>query len=224
MNTGALLLQNNFFTSEEIQQIQLTIQSQNWKPVWEDGSYADDKWREIKVISDYEDTVFYKLFPQLNRVKIYFKTDIISMMFYSMTPGADIHPHRDMIGNVGWGGLRFHIPIQTNPNLIFKVSNRRVIMNVGELWALDTSYLHAVSNKGDTERIHLVFDVKVNEWVKTTLLPKRNISFYKHQAYLMFLYAKKFFSVLFSPKEFRNNVNEMIKIIRNLSGKSARAK
>jgi aspartyl/asparaginyl beta-hydroxylase (cupin superfamily) len=224
MNTGALLLQNDFFTREEIQGISNTIHSQSWKPVWEDGSYADDKWREIKVITDYKDTDFYKLFPELDKVKSFFKSDIISMMFYSMTPGAEIHPHRDMIGNVGWGGLRFHIPIQTNPNLIFKVSNKRVIMNVGELWALDTSYLHAVSNKGDTERIHLVFDIKVNEWVKTSLLPKRNYKFYWHQAYLMLLYAKKIFSVMFRPKEFRNNVKEMSKIIKNLSGKAARSK
>jgi hypothetical protein len=124
-----------------------------------------------------------------------------------------------MIGNVGWGGLRFHIPIQTNPNLIFKVSNKRVIMNVGEMWALDTSYLHSVSNNGDKERIHLVFDVKVNNWVKKELLPPRNIKFFIHQAYLIFLYFKKFFSILFNPIEFKRNVKEMTKIIKNLSSK-----
>lgn len=221
MNTGALLLQNSLLTSEEIHQIRQTIISQNWKPVWEDGSYADDKWREIKVITDYKETDFYSLFPQLNKVKEYFKTNIISMMFYSMTPGADIHPHRDMIGNVGWGGLRFHIPIQTNPDVVFKVSNKRIIMNVGELWALDTSYLHSVSNKGKTERIHLVFDIKVNEWAKHYLLPPRNINFYLHQVYLVFLYIKKFLSVLFNPSEFRNNLKEMTRIIRNLSKKKS---
>ena len=141
-------------------------------------------------------------------------------MFYSMTPGSEIHAHRDMIGNVGWGGLRFHIPIQTNANLIFKVSNKRVIMNVGELWALDTSYLHSVSNFGDLERIHLVFDVKVNNWVKNELLPPREISFYFHQVYLMFLYLKKFISVLFKPIEFKRNVLEMSRIIKNLTSKS----
>ena len=219
MNTGALLLKTNFFSSNEINEMINTIESQNWKPVWEDGSYADDSWREIKVIKDYEKLHFYQLFPQLEKVTNFFQTEIISMMFYSMTPGSEIHAHRDMIGNVGWGGLRFHIPIQTNSNLIFKVSNKRVIMNVGEIWALDTSYLHSVSNNGNRERIHLVFDVKVNNWVKKELLPSRNINFYMHQVYLMLLYFKKFFSVLLNPIEFKRNVNEMSRIIKNLSTK-----
>ena len=220
MNTGALLLKTNFFNSNEIKEMINTIESQNWKPVWEDGSYADDSWREIKVIKDYEKLDFYQLFPQLEKVTSFFQTEIISMMFYSMTPGSEIHAHRDMIGNVGWGGLRFHIPIQTNSNLYFKVSNKRVIMNVGEMWALDTSYLHSVSNQGDKERIHLVFDVKVNNWVKNELLPSRNIKFYMHQAYLIFLYFKKFLSVMLNPIEFKRNVKEMTRIIKNLSSKS----
>jgi aspartyl/asparaginyl beta-hydroxylase (cupin superfamily) len=224
MNKGTLLLQKNLISSEEIEDIIQTIKSQDWKPVWENNSYADEKWREIKVIEDYKCTDYYHLFPHLDKIRNHFKTEIISMMFYSMIPGANIHPHRDMIGNVGWGGLRFHIPVQTNPNLIFKVSNKRVVMNVGELWALDTSYLHSVNNLGETERIHLVFDVKVNDWVKTTLLPKRNINYYLHQIYLIFLYIKKFISVMFNPKEFMNNVREMTKIIKNLSGKNARGK
>jgi hypothetical protein len=217
MNTGALLLKSNFFTTEEISGMLKTINSQSWKPVWEDGSYADEKWREIKVVSDYEDQSYLTLFPELQKIKFFFKTDIVNMMFYSMTPGANIHPHRDMIGNVQWGGLRFHIPIQTNPNLIFKVSNKRVIMNVAELWALDTSYLHSVSNNGDTERIHLVLDVKVNDWIKNSLLPKRNIRFYLHQSHLMILYFKKILTVMFNPRELRNNTKEMYRIMKSLS-------
>jgi hypothetical protein len=217
MNTGALLLKSDFFTTEEINGMLKTINSQSWKPVWEDGSYADEKWREIKVVSEYKDQSHLTLFPELQKVKFFFKTDIVNMMFYSMTPGANIHPHRDMIGNVQWGGLRFHIPIQTNPNLIFKVSNKRVIMNVAELWALDTSYLHSVSNNGDTERIHLVLDVKVNDWIKNSLLPQRNFRFYIHQLHLMLLYFKKILSVMFNPRELRNNVNEMTRIMKSLS-------
>ena len=87
------------------------------------------------------------------------------------------------------------------------------------MWALDTSYLHSVSNNGDRERIHLVFDVKVNNWVKKELLPTRNINFYAHQANLMFLYFKKFFSVLLNPIEFKRNVKEMTRILKNLSSK-----
>ena len=216
MNQGTVKLENNFFNLNECNEITHILNTINWKAVWEDGSYADDKWREIKIITEYKDNDFIKYFPQIAKIKDFFKTEIISMMFYSMTPGAEIHPHRDMIGNVGWGGLRFHIPIQTNANVFFMVSNERIIMNIGELWALDTSFLHSVSNKGETERIHLVFDVKVNDWVKNNLIPPRTFKYYLHHSHLMLLYFKKFVTVLFNPKEFKNNMLEMTRIIKNL--------
>jgi hypothetical protein len=219
MNTGALMLKENYIDANIVGQIYKQINSGDWKPVWEDGSYADQNWREIKLIDNYESTPFYELFPEVQKVTDGFKTQIINMMFYSMLPGGIINPHRDMIGNVGWGGLRFHIPIITNPNVFFNVSDERVIMNPGELWALDTSYVHSVANKGNEDRVHLVFDVKVNDWVINELLPPQNYKYYLHQAHLMVLYVKKGVSVLFNPNEFKNNVKMMSKIILMLRKK-----
>lgn len=126
-------------------------------------------------------------------------------MFYSMLPGGDIPSHRDMVGNVGLGGLRLHIPIITNSNVNFIVDNKRVIMNIGELWALDTSYKHSVTNFGSEQRIHLVMDVIVNEWV-LSLLPKKNLQFYIHQLHLIILGIIRFFKYLTNKRGLSSNV------------------
>jgi quercetin dioxygenase-like cupin family protein len=38
-------------------------------------------------------------------------------------------------------------------------------MHEGELWYLDFSQKHRVENNGATDRIHLVMDCKVNDWL-----------------------------------------------------------
>jgi hypothetical protein len=114
------------------------------------------------------------------------KCKIKNLMFYAMLPGGDIPPHRDMVGNVGFGGLRLHIPIVTNDKVNFVVSGKKVVMGVGELWALDASYTHSVANHGSYNRIHFVMDVIVNEWV-LSLLPPKNLRFYLHQFHIILL-------------------------------------
>ena len=42
-------------------------------------------------------------------------------------------------------------------------------MKEGECWYLNLSLKHRVNNFGDTSRIHLVIDCKVNDWIKNLL-------------------------------------------------------
>lgn len=143
------------------------------------------------------------------------KCRVKNLMFYAMLPGGDIPPHRDMVGNVGFGGLRLHVPIITNDKVNFIVDGRRVNMGVGELWALDTSYTHSVTNFGSTNRIHLVMDVILNEWVEN-LLPPKNWRFYVHQTHLILLGFIKLFKYLFSKdmqiKDFLSVIYSSIKL------------
>ena len=77
---------------------------------------------------------------------------------------------------------RLHIPIQTNPECLFKAwdldgTPRSEHLPSGSLWYLDTRKPHAVSNKhGSLDRIHLVVDAVVNagleDWIfKKVLFP-----------------------------------------------------
>jgi hypothetical protein len=38
-------------------------------------------------------------------------------------------------------------------------------MNEGTAWYLNVNHPHSVQNHGVTDRVHLVFDCVVNEWV-----------------------------------------------------------
>jgi hypothetical protein len=60
---------------------------------------------------------------------------------------------------------RFHIPIITNPEVIFNVGEESVNMKEGECYEIDVSLLHSVYNNGNTPRIHLIVDIMPNELI-----------------------------------------------------------
>lgn len=62
-----------------------------------------------------------------------------------------------------------HIPVQTNPDVAFYIQEERIPMAEGECWYLNLSLPHRVHNAGTTDRIHLVVDCLVNDWVKELL-------------------------------------------------------
>ena len=54
--------------------------------------------------------------------------------------------------------LRIHIPVITNPGVLFTCGEQTVHMAAGECWLFDSFQWHRVENKGDAQRIHLVID------------------------------------------------------------------
>jgi hypothetical protein len=54
--------------------------------------------------------------------------------------------------------LRIHIPVITNPGVLFTCGEETVHMAAGECWLFDSFQWHRVENKGDFQRIHLVID------------------------------------------------------------------
>lgn len=84
-----------------------------------------------------------------------------------LAPGAVIREHRD--DDLLWshGVARIHVPLITHERVEFYVDQQRVVMTEGECWYLDLSRPHRVQNCGLTERIHLVLDCAVNDWLVT---------------------------------------------------------
>jgi aspartyl/asparaginyl beta-hydroxylase (cupin superfamily) len=87
------------------------------------------------------------------------------------TPGR-IKEHRDFSGGVPMGVARFHVPIVTHPDVEFYVSGRRVVMDPGSVWSLDTSYPHRVANRSNVSRVHLILDVDLDDAVVAMLPPR----------------------------------------------------
>jgi hypothetical protein len=178
MNEGAYRIDERFLSQPMITELVSKIREDSWVPTHSGGSYADAKWRTLPLIKDDSPTEHYSKFSAIDDVVSRFPCKFKMMTFYSILPGGKLHPHRDLSGASILNCMRFHIPLVTNELMDFRVSKKRVIMKPGELWALDTSYLHSVNNAGSADRIHIVMEVEMNDWVRE-LLPRND-----HRAYI----------------------------------------
>ncbi len=85
--------------------------------------------------------------------------------FLRLAPGGLIKRHLDRSETLLNGEVRLHIPITTDPEIEFYLEHERVVMQPGELWYLNTLHRHWVRNNTEIERIHLVIDCVVNDWL-----------------------------------------------------------
>ncbi|MDB9952143.1 aspartyl/asparaginyl beta-hydroxylase domain-containing protein [Porticoccaceae bacterium] len=71
--------------------------------------------------------------------------------------GAQVSEHVDF--NYHWySRVRIHIPIITNPQVIFHCGDQAIHMRAGECWIFDSWRRHKVVNASDQDRVHLVID------------------------------------------------------------------
>jgi hypothetical protein len=74
-----------------------------------------------------------------------------------LASGADVPIHIDV--HYHWRThRRLHIPVITNPGVLFTCNDQTVHMEAGECWLFDSFSLHKVQNKGAERRVHLVLD------------------------------------------------------------------
>lgn len=95
-----------------------------------------------------------------------FECEIESARLLKLTAGSSIREHRDY--NLGYedGEVRVHIPVQTNDEVAFYLAGRRLRMLEGESWYLNFNLPHRVENRSATDRVHLVLDCLVNDWLR----------------------------------------------------------
>jgi hypothetical protein len=114
-----------------------------------------------------------KLSPEINQILSKFPTqDFDRIRLMRLQPGGgELSRHVDHVeGDSGMSDgrvMRFHIPIITNPKVIFTMWNtngEEVNQNMkqGETWLFDFRKPHKAVNGGDEIRIHLVIDVIMN--------------------------------------------------------------
>jgi mannose-6-phosphate isomerase-like protein (cupin superfamily) len=66
--------------------------------------------------------------------------------------------------------VRLHIPVVTNPEVEFVLNGVRVEMKEGECWYHNFNLPHRVANRGTVDRVHLVLDCVLNDWLREVLL------------------------------------------------------
>ncbi len=94
-----------------------------------------------------------------------------SVRLMRLAPGSAIHRHRDHDLAAEDGHARLHLPITTNPHVRFLLNDRAVAMQPGELWYLRLADPHEAVNAGESDRVHLVIDIVVGDWLRAHLTP-----------------------------------------------------
>lgn len=113
----------------------------------------------------FRDTPLLDALPAFRRVLDTFRCPVRSARLLSLGPGSRIREHRDPGLGLEDGEARIHVPVRTNPDVEFMLDNRRVVMREGEAWYLNLAQAHRVANRGATDRVHLVIDCTVNDWL-----------------------------------------------------------
>ncbi|MFA5017953.1 MAG: aspartyl/asparaginyl beta-hydroxylase domain-containing protein [Methylobacter sp.] len=115
------------------------------------------------------DTALLEQCPAFKEVLESFACPLTSVRLLRLGPGAIIEEHRDPMLGVDYGEVRIHVVIATNPNVECRLQGRPYHWAAGECWYADFSCTHSFVNRGDTERVHMVLDCKVNDWLRGVL-------------------------------------------------------
>ena len=98
------------------------------------------------------------LCPYHQQVMASFGEVLARSRLMKLNAGCEVQYHVDF--NYHWyTRVRIHIPITTNPAVVFYCGNEKVHMQAGECWIFDNWRRHNVINSGMEERIHLVIDL-----------------------------------------------------------------
>lgn len=79
------------------------------------------------------------------------------VMLARMPSGGIVHPHQDTGPAAHWPH-KIHVPVQTNADVDFFVDDVRYQFPDGEAVEVNNMAVHAVANRGTSDRIHLIFE------------------------------------------------------------------
>jgi hypothetical protein len=123
------------------------------------GSFEMDRMKRTDIV---------RKLPYFEEILDNFKCPHGRIRILKLSPGAGINLHRDIrheAANLALGKVRLHIPIYTNDDVTFFVDGEKIKMLPGNLYYVNFSKKHYVRNDGTEDRIHLVLDLDVNDWL-----------------------------------------------------------
>ncbi len=119
--------------------------------------------------ADFVDTPLLAASASFRRVLAAFAFPLQAVRLMRLTPGSLIREHRDHDLSFEDGMVRIHVPVTTNDGVDFRLNGVRCVMPAGSVWYLRLSDPHSVANRGGTDRVHLVIDAAVNDWLGALL-------------------------------------------------------
>ena len=134
------------------------------------GGRTDHIYPDPTAKNTFADTPLLARCAYIREVLATLQCPMQAVRFLRLKAGSVIKEHRDHELGFEDGEVRLHIPVITNPEVEFVLNQVRVVMNEGECWYLNVNQPHRVANRGTTDRIHLVIDCVVNDWLRDQLL------------------------------------------------------
>jgi len=115
---------------------------------------------------DYRDTLFLNDTVYFKKVLSAFQCPLLAARLLRLNAGGIIKEHKDAELRFEKGEIRIHIPVVTNDEVEFYLDKERMNVKEGECWYMNFNLPHSIINKSNVDRVHLVIDAKVNNWVE----------------------------------------------------------
>ncbi len=119
--------------------------------------------------TEFRDTPYLRAAPYISETLGRFRCPLLAVRLMKLAAGSRIKDHTDLDLAAEEGQARLHIPVQSNNRVEFVLNEERVQLEEGSCWYLRLSDPHFVENNGDEDRIHIVMDVVVDDWLRAQL-------------------------------------------------------
>ena len=135
-------------------------------PLRTPGGDSNNTFADLMNQENYQDTPILEQLPVTKRLLHNLQCEKLSARLLNLKAGAVIKQHRDYELAFEKGEARLHFAIFTNNNVEFYVEDKLLRMDEGQCWYINANLMHNVANYGITDRIHLVVDCVVNNWLE----------------------------------------------------------
>ncbi|MFN8244565.1 MAG: aspartyl/asparaginyl beta-hydroxylase domain-containing protein [Ferruginibacter sp.] len=130
----------------------------------------------VEDASLYQDTELLNSSPYFREVLQFFRCPLMAVRLLKLSPGTKVHEHKDADLCFEEGLARFHIPVRTNPQIEFILQGEQMHLKEGECWYMNFNLPHSLHNKSNTDRVHLVIDAGVNDWMRQLFASPANVN------------------------------------------------
>jgi hypothetical protein len=147
------------------------FQSKHYTGEWEvlalraPGGNSNAPYAELRDGNTFQDTKLMAHCPEIKKILDTFECEKLAVRVLNLKAGAVVKEHKDNDLCFEKGEVRLHIPVFTNSGVDFFVDNMPMKMQEGECWYVNVNLPHRLNNNSDTDRIHIVFDCAVNDWL-----------------------------------------------------------
>jgi hypothetical protein len=154
------------------------VRPEDWASHYNERDYGGD-WRgaalrsasgattDLQAVApSYTDTPLMERCPCFRAAVAQFECPVKAVRLLSLAAGSYIREHTDNALQFEDGEARIHIPVQTSDAVEFYVAGQRLALDEGGAYYVNVNLPHRVNNRGSLDRIHLVIDVAVNDWLR----------------------------------------------------------